>query len=128
MINIFGKREEAISKAKQGFNNVAAFKLTSDTIQICEEVLCEVTGTIIISLGLEYGTKMKLKEGDHNEALVAVSVMLLLNLSDVLKTILKTILKLEAYFRLKLFSYIEIINIEPLEIREYNKKPLRHSI
>lgn len=46
--------------------NVAAFKLTSNTIQICEEALCEVAGTMIVALGLEYGTKMKLQEGDNN--------------------------------------------------------------
>jgi ABC-type transport system involved in cytochrome bd biosynthesis fused ATPase/permease subunit len=113
MIAIFQRQEAAIHKAQAGYVNVAAFKLTSQTVQIAEEAICELAGTLIIALGLEFGTKAKLQVGDQNEALIAVSVMLLLNLSEVLKTIMKSFMKLETFFRLKLLSVIELIDLEP---------------
>ena len=38
--------------------------------------------------------------------------MLLFNLSEVFKNLMKTIIKLESFFRLKLISYVELIDID----------------
>lgn len=42
--------------------------------------------------------------------------MLLLNLSDVLKNIHKALIKMESLFRLKLYSYVEPIDLNPVEL------------
>lgn len=43
-----------------GLINVTAFRLSSTNIQIAQEAILELTGSIIVALGLEYGTKVKL--------------------------------------------------------------------
>lgn len=39
--------------------------------------------------------------------------MLLFNLSEVLKNIMQTLVRLESFFRLKLISFIEVIDFSP---------------
>ena len=128
MIKVFNKESEAINKAKVGFVHVAAYKLTSQACQVSQEVVCELVGTFIIALGLELGTKAKLLKGNQNEAMIAISVMLLLNLSDVLKTIMKTFLKLETFFRLKMLTFIEMIDIKEKKDQNLAKVPLRYKL
>lgn len=81
MINIFSKGEDVLEKAKNGFRSVSSYKQAINTAKIVQDMICELGSTIIIGLGLEYGTILKIRDGEQNEALVAVSVLLLLNLS-----------------------------------------------
>lgn len=92
---------------------MASFKQAINSSKIVENLACEFTSCLIIALGFEYGTIIKIKEGEQNEALIAVSVMLLFNLSEVLKNIMQTLVRLESFFRLKLISIIEVIDFSP---------------
>jgi hypothetical protein len=62
-------------------------------------MICELVGLVVVAIGLEYGTNVKQQSGSKNDALVAASIMLLFNLSDVFKSILACLLKLEILFR-----------------------------
>jgi hypothetical protein len=114
MINVFSKNKEAFNQAKEGFISVSSYKQAINSSKIVQNLLGELTSCLIIALGLEYGTIIKIKEGEQNEALIAVSVMLLFNLSEVFKNMMQTLIRLESFFRLKLVSYIEVIEDRPL--------------
>jgi ABC-type transport system involved in cytochrome bd biosynthesis fused ATPase/permease subunit len=106
LIRIFGRNEAVLNKAKEGFIRVAAYKQAVNSARLVQDLLCELCSTIVIGLGLEYGTVLKVKEGEQNEALVAVTVLLLLNLSEVFRNIISSVIKLESFFRLSLLSFI----------------------
>lgn len=55
--------------------------------------------------------------------------MLLFNLSEVLKNIMQTLVRLESFFRLKLISFIEVIDFSPKNEEDEKKEAVaRHAL
>jgi len=61
-------------------------------------------------MGLNYGTILLIKKGEQSEALIATSIMLITNLSEVINSISIAIVKFEAFFRLNIATFLTVID------------------
>lgn len=87
LIKIYGVGKELIQKAKKKYIGFASYKLASNYISYGQSILCDLTSTVITAFALEFGTNVKMAK-KTDIAILATSILLLLNLADVLKTIL----------------------------------------
>ena len=86
LINVYGVNKEVVAKAKSKYANLASYKLAINYVAHAQTLLCEMTATIITALALEFGTEFDV-DSVHIASL-ATSILLLLNLAEVLKAIL----------------------------------------
>lgn len=66
-----------------------------------QSLLCDLASTFITAAALNYGTDIRPSK-KTDIAVVATSILLLLNLSDVLKAILDAAIQVETFFRLNI--------------------------
>ena len=63
--------------------------------------MCDLTSTVITAFALELGTNVKMDK-KTDIAVLATSILLLLNLADVLKAILDAAVQVEIFFRINI--------------------------
>jgi hypothetical protein len=78
---------EVIQKGKEKYLKLAMYKLAVSYVALGQSLLCDLASTFITAAALDYGTDIKLAS-KTDIAVVATSILLLLNLADVLKAIL----------------------------------------
>jgi ABC-type bacteriocin/lantibiotic exporter with double-glycine peptidase domain len=103
LIKIYGVGRELIEKAKKKYINFASYKLASNYISYGQNILCDLTSTVITAFALELGTNVKMAK-KTDIAVLATSILLLLNLADVLKAILDAAIQVEIFFRINIVS------------------------
>lgn len=96
-----------IQKAKEKYAQFASFKIIKNKVAVGEDILFSVVGILVTAAALQYGL---LTIGDRTSmAKAATSILLLLNLSNVLKSILRTAIACEKFFKLNIV-YIYILS------------------
>ena len=100
LIKIYEVSYEVIEKAKQKYVLLASHKLAAHYVSYSQSLLCDFTSTLITALALELGTSVDVKQSQL--AVVATSILLLLNLADVIKTIIETAVQIESFFKLNI--------------------------
>jgi hypothetical protein len=86
LINVCGVNREVIEKGKTKYTNFASYKLAAHYVKHGQTLLCDIAATIITALALEFGTEVDIDR--KSVSALATSILLLLNLADVLKAIL----------------------------------------
>lgn len=105
LIKIYGVGRELVRKAKVKYTNLASYKLASNYINYGQSMMCDLTSTFVTALALEFGTNVRMaKKADIG--VLATSILLLLNLADVLKAILDAAIQVEIFFRLNLVTLL----------------------
>lgn len=87
LINVCGANNEVIEKGKDKYTNFASYKLAVHYAKHGQALLCDIAATIITALALEFGTEVDIDR--KSVSALATSILLLLNLADVLKAILE---------------------------------------
>jgi hypothetical protein len=100
LIKIYDVNYEVIEKAKSKYLLLASHKLAAHYISYSQSLLCDFTSTLITALALELGTSIHAKQSQL--AVVATSILLLLNLADVIKSIIETAVQIESFFKLNI--------------------------
>lgn len=86
VIRIYGVGKEVLRKAQRKYTALAGYKLAASYITLGQGLLCDLASTCVTAIALEYGTGMRIGHQSQT-AVVATSILLLLNLSEVLKAI-----------------------------------------
>lgn len=89
-----------MDRAKNKYTTLAAYKLAESYTAYGEEILCDIISIILLGLSFEYGRDMKLH--GRGTAVIATSIFLLMNLSEVLKAIVKLTINVETFFSLNM--------------------------
>lgn len=87
IIKIYDVKTEFLERAKQKYMRLAAYKLAESYTAYGEELLCDFISIILLGFAFQYGFEMK--GHGRSTAVIATTIFLLINLSDVLKTIVK---------------------------------------
>ena len=91
---------EVIKKAREKYTNLASYKLAAIYVNHGQILLCDIAAMIITALALEFGTEVQMDRVSISG--LATSILLLLNLADVLKAILDSAINVETFFRLNI--------------------------
>lgn len=75
-----------MDKAKAKYTSFASYKLAAHYAKHGQNLLCDIAATIVTALALEFGTEVDIDV--HSISALATSILLLLNLAEVLKAIL----------------------------------------
>lgn len=101
LIKVYGVAHEVVQKAKRKYKDLASYKLAASYVAHGQSLLCDLASTFITALALEFGTEIRVSK-KTDIAIVATSILLLLNLADVLKAILDAAIQVETFFRLNI--------------------------
>jgi hypothetical protein len=85
-----------MEKAKQDYMKLAAYKLVDSYTAAGEEILCDIVSIVMLGFSFEYSLAMKMN--GRSTAAIATSIFLLMNLSEVLKTIVSLTINVESFF------------------------------
>ena len=102
-MSVYGVQREMISKAKMKYTNLASYKLAAIYANHGQILLCDIAAMIITALALEFGTEVDMDRKSISG--LATSILLLLNLADVLKAILDSAVRVETFFRLNIVFF-----------------------
>ena len=90
LIKVQGVQQKVVDKTKEKYSHFASFKIMKEKIAVGENILFSVVGILVTAVALQYGVYSL---GNRTSmAAAATSILLLLNLSNVLKSILRTII------------------------------------
>lgn len=104
LIKIHGVREQVLAKAQDKYTRLASYKIAANKIVLGQALLCNLVSLVVTSLSLRFGSTVV---GDKlSISALATSIMLLLNLADVLKAILDAAVKIQAFFRLNIVNLL----------------------
>jgi hypothetical protein len=87
IIRIYEVKLEFLERAKRKYKTLAAYKLAESYTAYGEEILCDFITILLLAVSFQYGLEMKLH--GRGTAVIATSIFLLMNLSEVLKSIVK---------------------------------------
>ncbi len=99
-----------IEKAKEAYSKLASYKLAESYSQYGLSLCCDVVFLILITMGFMYGLDVKQQGNMKSIAEIATSLHLLLNLSDVMKTLVKLTVYFETFFRINLMPFLEVVS------------------
>ena len=100
IIRIYDVKSEFLERAKMKYKTLAAYKLAESYTAYGEEILCDIITIILLAFAFQYGMEMKLH--GRGTAVIATSIFLLMNLSEVLKSIVKLTVNLETFFTINM--------------------------
>lgn len=104
LIKVHKKREEVLLKSEAKYASLAGYKIAAHQIALGQTLLCEVIALLVTATSISFGSSVV---GDkHSISGLATSIMLLLNLSDVLKAILDAAIMLQTSFRLNIVTQL----------------------
>lgn len=104
IIKIFSVKEEFLKRAHLKYENLAAYKLSELHVYHGEELLCNIVSTLLLGIALTEGSEMKMH--GRGTAVVATVIFLLMNLSEVMKSIVTLIVHLETFFHLNIQPFL----------------------
>lgn len=102
LVNVCGVKDEVLRRAEDKYAGIASYKLAASFTSHGLSLFCDTLSILILALGFEYGIEMKLSHRDQRISVVATSIFLLMNISEVLKTIIWEMLHFETFFSLNL--------------------------
>lgn len=107
MIKVHRKRDEVLAKSEAKYTNLAGYKIAANQIVLGQALLCDIIALIVTAVSIYFGSSVV---GDkHSVSALATSIMLLLNLSDVLKAILDAAIMIQTFFCLNIVT-IQILS------------------
>jgi hypothetical protein len=91
-----------MERAKKKYKVFAAYRLAESYTSYGEEILCDFITILLLGFSFQYSLDMKLH--GRGTAVIATSIFLLMNLSEVLKSIVKLAVNLETFFAINMVS------------------------
>ena len=107
IIRIYDVKLQFLERVKHKYKVLAAYKLAESYTSYGEEILCDLVTIGLLGLSFQYGLQMKLH--GRGTAVIATSIFLLMNLSQVLKSIVKLTINLQTFFAINMVQYFFII-------------------
>lgn len=107
--HIFGVEKEVIHKAKEKYLELSSYKQATNYSRYGQSLLCEIASIFIGTIVLEFGIGSKAYH--INEGLIVTSILLLMNLSDVLKAVANISMYVETFFSINLLPFMEIADV-----------------
>lgn len=96
-----------MARAEHKYLGLASYKLSASFTTYGLSLICDIFSISILAIGIEYGIEMKLHHREQRISVIATSIFLLMNISEVLKTIIWEMLNFETFFSINLvFLYI----------------------
>jgi len=89
------------------YKKLAAYKLAESYSSYGEELFCDFTSLMLLVMAFFYGLEIKLDGNHYNIALIGTTIHLLLNVSEVLKNIVKLIINFETFFNINIAPFVE---------------------
>jgi ABC-type cobalamin/Fe3+-siderophores transport system ATPase subunit len=87
---------------------LASYKLAESYTAYGLSLVCDLLSITLLTIGIEYGIEMKIHHREQRISVIATSIFLLMNISEVLKTIIREMLTFETFFSINLIPFIEI--------------------
>ena len=108
LFNICGLKQEVLARAEGKYMELASYKLAESYTGYGLSLICDMLSISLLTLGIEYGIEMKIHHREQRISVVATSIFLLMNISEVLKTIIREMLAFETFFSINLVPFMEI--------------------
>ena len=77
-----------MARAEEKYIGLASYKLSASYTTYALSLICDMLSISLLAIGIEYGIEMKVSHRDQRISVVATSIFLLMNISEVLKTII----------------------------------------
>lgn len=107
---VFDAKKKLIKRAEAKYKNLASYKLAERYTTHGLSIVCDLMGIILLAAVVYYGMESNLHNNRSNLALIATSIHLLMNGSQVLKSIVKDTISFETFFLINLVPFLEINN------------------
>jgi hypothetical protein len=88
-IQMFRGVDDVLRRTHKVYRHIAAYKLAESYTAYGEELFCDFTSLILLVMAFYYGLEIKIAGSNFNLALIGTTIHLLLNVSEVLKNIVK---------------------------------------
>jgi len=88
-LGVFGSRNHLIKRAEKKYKKLASYKLAERYTNHGLSIACDIIGNILLASIVYVGLESKIHQNRSNIALMATSIHLLMNGSQVIKNILK---------------------------------------
>ena len=95
-----------MSRAEDKYRGIASYKLSASYTTYALSLTCDILSISLLAIGIEYGIEMKTHHRDQRISVIATSIFLLMNISEVLKTIIWEMLRFETFFAINIVQYI----------------------
>lgn len=103
LIKIFGARKEVEEKAMRKYANLAGYTMAANRLALGQSLLCDFVSLVVTALSLSFGAQVV---GDvESVSALATAIILLLNLSDVMKTMLHAAVQIQTFFRINIVIF-----------------------
>ena len=86
-MRIYDVKLEFMDRVLKNYTTLAAYKLAESYTAYGEEILCDFISILLLGFSFEYSREMKIH--GRSTAIIATTIFLLMNLSEVLKAIVK---------------------------------------
>lgn len=106
---IFDCQGYLLKRAERKYRKLASYKLAEKNTNHGLTIACDLMGNFLLASIVYYGLESKVHHTRSNMALIATSIHLLMNGSQVLKNILKETINFETFFRINLVPFLEVI-------------------
>jgi len=90
------------------YSRFASYKLAEKNTNHGLTIACDIMGNLLLASIVYYGLESKVHHSRSNMALIATSIHLLMNGSQVLKNILKETINFETFFKINLVPFLEV--------------------
>lgn len=101
-----------MARAEEKYRGLAAYKLSASYTTYALSLICDIFSICLLAIAIEYGIEMKVHHRDQRISVIATSIFLLMNISEVLKTIIWEMLHFETFFSINIVPAFS--NSDPL--------------
>lgn len=88
VIRVWGIKKDVMLRAEQKYETVASYKIAESYTSYALELVCDFLSISLLAIGLEYGIEMKMHHHEQSISIIATSIFLLMNMSEVLKNLI----------------------------------------
>jgi len=104
-MNICEVKKAFMERAEVKYLELASYKLSASYTTYGLSLVCDILSMSLLVIGIEYGIEMKAHHHNQSISIIATSIFLLMNISEVLKTIIWEMLNFETFFNINIVIF-----------------------